>query len=792
MKKVISTSLLLTLFLSIYGYSWLNVNNPHSASWNSGQGSIDEATLTIEPKGAFMEYGVYLTFSAKNAGYSESDTLEITYSFELPGNSMIQDAWLWIDGKIIKAIHIDRSKASKIYENIVKRVRRDPLILYKNYENNYQLSIYPLFYSQTRKIKLSFLIPAQFGNNYCSAWLPLDMVSCSKIPTDKLKVYVKNDPLWTNPRILNNNQIQFENTQVDPLGPCKGATINLLGLSGITNITFDSPLKNGYLINTYSKNGEGFFEFVAMPSEIMNFQQSRKFLFLIDNDTANYYQYYYYEDMATRSYYEQRNVGMDKILTSVKQYILQNLTPNDEFNVIVAQDNIVKASNSWLKASPENIDDAFNEFDFGYKGVTNNLIQLTSEGINFIKSNGNQGDILLLTNTIESRWQNDSAEVFVNRLKAINGEIKPLNIVDNSDLHNYDYYSSLEINRWTNSYFLSEIAALTNGKYVSVSYCNMLGKSIEYLVKELSPSINFFEMFLTTASGRCYARFDIGNTIQDGSTNIEDPVIQVGKYVGVPPFKMQIVGEFNGNYISLSVDLSNLEINTVDSVVKKIWAGCYINKLESGYNSNNKNEIVNYSIGNRILSRYTAFLALEPNDTISECSTCTPPSENSGTTTDALSDGNKATTNYVSSEAVRSDNSATYLSGYAQGVKVSSDSSYIKGYKEGIVNCETNVSSLSGIEKITITLSPNPFSDKLKIRLVTRDDYQQQTIKVSIIDITGKSLFENTLDVNSGSGTYELEWNGKINNGNSAASGSYFLVIKDNSNIYKKKIFKVE
>jgi hypothetical protein len=369
--------------------------------------------------------------------------------------------------------------------------------------------------------------------------------------------------------------------------------------------------------------------------------------------------------------------------------------------------------------------------------------------------------------------------------------MKQLNIVDNSSMHNYDYSSSLEINRWTSSYFLSEIANLTNGKYVSVSYYSMLGKSVEYLVKELSPKIDFFEMFLTTASGRCYARFDIGNSAQDGSTNIEDPVIQVGKYVEVPPFKMQIVGEFNGNYISFSVDLSNIEINNVDSVVNKIWAGCYINKLESDYNSNNKNEIVEYSLGNRILSRYTAFLALEPNDTISECSTCTPPSENSGSTADVISGDNKATTDFVSSEAVRSDNNASYLSGYVQGIKVSSDTSYIKGYRAGIDNCETSVSPLSGVEKISITLSPNPFSEKLKIRLITRNDYHQQTIKVSVIDINGKILFKNTLDVYSGSGTYDLEWNGKINNGNAATSGSYFLIIKDNANVYKKKIFKV-
>ncbi|HXH19712.1 MAG TPA: hypothetical protein VNJ07_11585, partial [Chitinophagales bacterium] len=76
-----------------------------------------------------------------------------------------------------------------------------------------------------------------------------------------------------------------------------------------------------------------------------------------------------------------------------------------------------------------------------------------------------------------------------------------------------------------------------------------------------------------------------------------------------------------------------LWVNTGDTLTRKIWAGNFIYAREQEQQLNStKREIIDTSLANRVLSLYTAFLALEPNDTISACETCEDDSDNTNTT----------------------------------------------------------------------------------------------------------------------------------------------------------------
>jgi hypothetical protein len=118
----------------------------------------------VKPQGIYAEVGLYLHLSARDWGYGQDDQLEIELDFTLPEDAIVIDSWLWVEGKIIRGELMDKWTAAEIYEDIVDR-RRDPSILYKHYDNQYELRIYPLIADSYRKVKITYLVPMQWHAN---------------------------------------------------------------------------------------------------------------------------------------------------------------------------------------------------------------------------------------------------------------------------------------------------------------------------------------------------------------------------------------------------------------------------------------------------------------------------------------------------------------------------------------------------------------------------------------------------------------------------------------------------
>ena len=72
--------------------SSLRVGDPRN-SWWTEQGTITEATVSVKPQGAYVEYGLYLTFSATGTQWAgRNDLLEVALYFELPPGAIVNDS----------------------------------------------------------------------------------------------------------------------------------------------------------------------------------------------------------------------------------------------------------------------------------------------------------------------------------------------------------------------------------------------------------------------------------------------------------------------------------------------------------------------------------------------------------------------------------------------------------------------------------------------------------------------------------------------------------------------------
>jgi Ca-activated chloride channel family protein len=99
------------------------------------------------------------------------------------------------------------------------------------------------------------------------------------------------------------------------------------------------------------------------------------------------------------------------------------------------------------------------------------------------------------------------------------------------------------------------------------------------IAQTLSGSITSFDLHTTLQNGFCFGRFNLGAT--GTTTYLSRPLLQVGKFIGEFPFIVQTSGVYKQEAFSITQTVIENEAFAGDSVAAKIWAGNYIENLQS-------------------------------------------------------------------------------------------------------------------------------------------------------------------------------------------------------------------
>ncbi|MFN0013674.1 MAG: VIT domain-containing protein [Saprospiraceae bacterium] len=598
-------NLLLVLLLNIVCTpAWatfsLRVGDPRFG-WSTQQGTIEEAVLSIRPKGLYFEYGLYLTFSARSTTYKATDSLEVTLKFDLPAGAFVHDSWLWINNDIARAAIMDRWTASSIYEGIVNR-RQDPSLLIKTSATQHELRVFPMRGDERRKVKITYLIPADWGLSTVSAELPISILKTSKNQLVNFHVLTWPKKEWQNPVIQGRPDLSFSVQADSVFGQYHATILTAANQANSLRFAFDSPLKNGEYLRLHGNGQSGIYQLAMLPARQFEYDSRRKILLLVDHDAGS-------SGLGTIT----AAAAMQALRTNFKQ----ELTTVDSFNIIVSGLSPQMVSANWLPADPLSVEQAFNMAESLLSSYSN-MPSLVAGGINWMKANGSDGLMLLATNSIQL-GTTQAVNPLLNDLMAIQASPPiPVHV-----LHYHNSYSpSYFINGthyYGSEYFLLNLAKLTGGELSRV-----LGNSLESAtysaVIGISATLQSYDVHTELANGYCYGRFDI-NTLNPDKLNLNRPILQIGKYQGDIPFKIQLAGELNGQFVSAEVALDASEIGLADSFTREMWYGNYIRLLEGSVQNNGTiSEVVENSIDERVLSRYTAFLCLE--DATQLCPTC--------------------------------------------------------------------------------------------------------------------------------------------------------------------------
>lgn len=681
--------ILLFFFSSaIFAQFSLDVSDPQ-ASWYRYKGTIEEATISVGPKGIFSQISTYLTFSAKGTSFPTSSQIEIVLRFDLPEGSFVTDLWLWIGDKISKGVILDTWTASSIYEGIVNR-RRDPAILTKKGPHSYELRVYPLIPGGTRKVKITYLVPNSWSTSSVAIQLPLEILKTTANKIQNVNLITWKNAEWDNPRVTSLGGSFTEKNDTFFGDHFEMPIPNYYAFSSL-NLEFNNPMVNGVFLKVFKKLNEGYYQLSLFPNASLTVAK-KKVLFLIDYDSR--------KSNATRK----------QILDGIKSMLKTNFVTGDVFNIFYSGLSIGKASANWISVDSANISSTFYKVTESSLSTYSNLPTLLREGYDYI-ANNNGGMVYFISNS-DQVGSYLTANQLIADIKKIMTSNVPTYILDCNDKE-FTYYYFSNRSYIGNEYFYDNLARLTGGVYSHAT--SNLQNSMNDLVQRISGTLTSFDLYTTLENGFCYSRQPLGTSNQN--VYLTQAVTQLGKFVGNFPFIIKTSGMYNSNPFTQTMVIQDAEWRMTDNVTEKMWISSYISSLESRQiNNSTISEIINLSLTNRVLSRYSAFLAVE-----GDTAYCRDCYNDNGNFTDVKEDQEIPT-------------------------------------------------------EFSIDAYPNPFNSQVTITVKLPNNMKTKNLTFKIYNILGQVVKTFTINESIGN-VLKLKWDGLNDAGQVASSGVYIFTV---------------
>ncbi|MEO1517628.1 MAG: FlgD immunoglobulin-like domain containing protein [Bacteroidota bacterium] len=611
MKRTFTLLVLLSLFYfsTIHAQNALRVIDPATFDRTGVPGVIEEASISLQPQGLYTEIGVYLTISAQPQNGLSGEQLEIVLDFNLPSGSIVHDSWLWMldDETIVQADVFDLWKAISTYEEIVDR-QRDPSILYQKETGGHQLRIYPLFQGEYRRIKFTYLVPTVWSAETVESWLPTSLLQTSDTPLESVQLITFPSPTWLEPKIAELTDHEFVPAIDQQLGQVLVMDLDGSTLSQPLHFSVKAPFNDQQVYaSKLSHGGDNFYQIAYLPPDIPVTRESKNCLFLFDHVDEN-------ADVDTRFLFDY-----------VGKQLQETLQPDDKFNIFYAGNTVPQRyATEWTEAGSDAVLQAFSQLGHPIQSKRNALLDLMREAIVFAKSKGEACEIFLLTNSNDLLYW-----------EATQNAENILDLIDEADirLHFIPYQSQNyrvtwswnigDVTSYQNEVFFQLLVDATGGSmnegplYGSTSVWQSVDNTLS---KVLLPGMTH-ELQPQLQTGFTYERF---HQHYGGQSQLPNrAILQIGKYQGNFPMELSFNAFADGNFYSEKVQIDAGEVEEGDTLSRKIWMGHHLALLDATAQGNNDiREIIDISKAERVLTPYTAFLALELEQGGEECGAC--------------------------------------------------------------------------------------------------------------------------------------------------------------------------
>lgn len=338
---------LTTFFISVFvcssALAQLTVQDP--TIYGTKSGYIDNATVVVEPHGAFVEQSLYLQYSDHNQ-YPGNQNIEIVQRFTLPDGAVVDNLWLWIGDTLVEAKMFSTWTARHIYDSIVVR-KHDPAFLAKN-GNTYELHIYPLVSGQSRRTRIDFIVPTRWLGNTGFAELPFALLSGNNAQTKPLKIlFRERENIWGTPSVRELPQLASRPV-VNSAG-YKYSEFDIPDISPLPSLSveFHTDFNNGLFAATSYRGGDSSYFQIGVDPGSYN---------VIRSDTGA---------MSTIVGLDLSGNSIDDVaslIPKVGAVLHHALRPIDRFRLVVAGNGTITNVSDWRQADSTSIDAVLGDF----------------------------------------------------------------------------------------------------------------------------------------------------------------------------------------------------------------------------------------------------------------------------------------------------------------------------------------------------------------------------------------------------------------------------------------------
>jgi len=507
-------------------------------------------------------------------------TLEGEYIFPIPKNAVIKRFSMFINGKEVKAELLEKNKARRIYERIVRKMK-DPALLeyYKN--NMFRVRIYPINPGEKKRIKISYTQFLKYSNFTYEYVYPLNTEKFSSKPIKdvSLEANVKSDfdivnvysPIFKSDIIKKNNKyykVVFERKNVKPDKDFK------------LYYTIKKSEIMANLLTYKEKNKEGYFVLSMFPPLDYSKRMRKNFIFVLDTSGS------------------MSGGKIEKAKESLK-FCINNLSKGDYFEVIRFSSESEALFKNLVKGDKNNKTKAIKFVDsFEAVGGTNFEMSL-NEAFLIKKRNDFPVNIVFITD--------GHPTVGLRRFEDI------VKLVGKNNKSRFRIFS-IGVGYDVNAVLLDKISDITKGYSSYIKPDEDIEVKISDFFKKIS-SPAFSDLRFNIKGVKIYKYYP--KNLPDLFYNSR--IMIVGRYKGRGNALVKLSGIFKNKRRDFEFDLK-FEDNSERDFIPQLWASrrvaYLLTLLRLDYNNKEiKDEVIFLSKKYGILNEYTGMLVMEKDKT---------------------------------------------------------------------------------------------------------------------------------------------------------------------------------
>ncbi|MFW6132111.1 MAG: VIT and vWA domain-containing protein [Candidatus Aminicenantaceae bacterium] len=501
--------------------------------------------------------------------------IEGTFIFPLPEDAAISEFSMYVGNKKIEGEILDKEKAQKIYEDIVRRLK-DPALLEYIGRNMFRARVYPIPARGEKRIKLSYTEILKAESDVVGYIYPLNTERFSFHPIKQVSVSVR---------------ISAQRSIANIYSPSHKISVKKEG-NGKARVSYEEsdvkPDKDFILYYSFSEEDiglslinwkgyeENYFMFLASPSYAKEKEKiiKKNLIFVLDSSGS----------MSGKKI---------KQAKAAANFIIEHLNKNDKFSIIDFDDGVNLFSPDIVTADLNNRKKALHFVkeveDNGGTNINHALLQ----ALGIIKEDKKPNYILFLTDGLPTVGVTETKQILRNIRKANKHKSRIFVFGVGYDV-NTELLDRMALeNRGTSVY-------VTEGENLEVALSNYYEKISSPLLSDLE--INFKGIKVHNTYPQILPDLFKGSQL-----------LLIGKYKGEGPAVITLTGKVGKKEQSFTLETGKLVRDESYNFLPRLWATRRIGYLmeEIRLNGERKelvDEVKRLGVKYGIVTPYTSFL----------------------------------------------------------------------------------------------------------------------------------------------------------------------------------------